>query len=80
MLPGQVFQQGGRELGTTSAEFMLPDSFGFPSSLPSILAHMGIRGFSTQKLTWGSAVGIPFNVGLWEGPDGATVIAPDTRA
>ncbi len=64
-----------RELGTTSAEFMLPDSFGFPSSLPSILAHMGIRGFSTQKLTWGSAVGIPFNVGLWEGPDGATVIA-----
>ena len=64
-----------RELGTTSAEFMLPDSFGFPSSLPSILAHMGIRGFSTQKLTWGSAVGTPFNVGLWEGPDGATIIA-----
>jgi alpha-mannosidase len=64
-----------RELGTTSAEFMLPDSFGFPASLPSILAHMGIRGFSTQKLSWGSAVGTPFNVGLWKGPDGATVIA-----
>lgn len=64
-----------RELGTTSSEFMLPDSFGFPSSLPTILAHMGIRGFSTQKLSWGSAVGTPFNVGLWEGPDGSTVIA-----
>ena len=64
-----------REFGKTSAEYMLPDCFGFPASLPSILAHMGLRGFSTQKLTWGSAVGIPFNVGLWEGPDGRSVIA-----
>ncbi len=77
-----------RELGKTSAEYMLPDCFGFPASLPSILAHAGIKGFSTQKLTWGSAapvggpsspqntpVGIPFNVGLWQGPDGRSVIA-----
>jgi alpha-mannosidase len=77
-----------REFGRTSAEYMLPDCFGFPASLPSILAHMGLRGFSTQKLTWGSAapvggpgspentpVGIPFNVGLWEGPDGRRIIA-----
>jgi alpha-mannosidase len=76
------------EFGKTSAEYMLPDCFGFPASLPSILAHMGIKGFSTQKLTWGSAarvggpgspentpVGIPFNVGFWEGPDGRGVIA-----
>ena len=77
-----------REFGKTSAEFMLPDCFGFPASLPSILAHMGIKGFSTQKLSWKSAarvggpgspqdtpVGIPFNVGVWEGPDGNSVIA-----
>lgn len=63
------------ELGRASAEYMLPDCFGFPSSLPSLLAHAGIKGFSTQKLTWGSAVGIPFNVGVWEGPDGGSVIA-----
>ncbi|MEA2238840.1 MAG: alpha-mannosidase [Thermoanaerobaculia bacterium] len=77
-----------RELGRSSAEYMLPDCFGFPSSLPSILHHMGIVGFSTQKLTWGSSApvggpdspektpaGTPFNVGLWEGPDGSSVIA-----
>src|SRR6266516_1078326 len=77
-----------REFGKTSAEYMLPDCFGFPASLPSILAHMGLKGFSTQKLTWGSAapaggpgspentpVGIPFNVGVWEGPDGRSIIA-----
>lgn len=64
-----------REFGTESDEFMLPDCFGFPASLPSVLAHCGIRGFSTQKLTWGSAAGIPFNVGEWVGPDGNSVIA-----
>jgi alpha-mannosidase len=77
-----------RELGRSSAEYMLPDCFGFPASLPSILHHMGIAGFSTQKLTWGSSapvggpdspektpVGTPFNVGVWEGPDGSSVIA-----
>jgi alpha-mannosidase len=64
-----------REFGVESSEFMLPDCFGFPASLPSILAHCGMRGFSTQKLSWGSAVGIPFNVGEWIGPDGNSVIA-----
>lgn len=64
-----------REFGVASDEFMLPDCFGFPYALPSILAHCGIKGFSTQKLTWGSAVGIPFKVGVWQGPDGNSVIA-----
>src|SRR5215467_13152121 len=77
-----------RELGKASAEYMLPDCFGFPASLPSILAHSGIKGFSTQKLVWGSGapaggpespertpLGTPFNVGFWEGPDGKGVIA-----
>jgi alpha-mannosidase len=64
-----------KEFGTESSEYMLPDCFGFPASLPSVLAHCGLRGFSTQKLTWGSAVGIPYNLGVWEGPDGQSVIA-----
>src|SRR5882762_7905520 len=79
-----------KEFGVASDEYMLPDCFGFPASLPSILAHAGIKGFSTQKLSSGwqpaphvggpdspekTPVGIPFNVGIWEGPDGKTVIA-----
>ena len=64
-----------KEFGVASQEFMLPDCFGFPYALPSILAHCGVKGFSTQKLTWGSSAGIPFKVGVWEGPDGRTVIA-----
>ena len=79
-----------KNLGKASTEFMLPDCFGFPASLPTILAHAGIKGFSTQKLNSGwqpaplvggpdspeqTPAGIPFNVGLWIGPDGKTVIA-----
>ena len=64
-----------REFGKESADFMLPDCFGFPASMPSIWAHCGLKGFSTQKLTWGSAVGIPFKVGVWEGLDGKSIIA-----
>jgi len=86
ILYGNRFFQ--REFGKTSAEYMLPDCFGFPTSLPSILAHAGLKGFSTQKLTWNSAAraggpdsieetprGIPWNVGYWVGPDGRGVIA-----
>lgn len=64
-----------REFGNASNELMLPDTFGFPASLPTILAHCGLKGFSTQKLTWGSAVGIPFNIGKWIGPDGRWIVA-----
>lgn len=63
------------EFGIESREFMLPDCFGFPAGLPTIIAHNGLRGFSTQKLTWGSANGIPFKVGNWIGPDGKSVVA-----
>jgi alpha-mannosidase len=64
-----------REFGMASVEYMLPDCFGFPSSLPTLLVHCGLKGFSTQKLTWGSAVGIPFKVGRWIGPDGSEIVA-----
>ncbi len=40
-----------KDFGKASTEFMLPDCFGFPASLPSILAHAGVKGFSTQKLS-----------------------------
>jgi len=63
------------EFGKTSKDYMLPDCFGFPGNMPTILSHCGIVGFSTQKLTWRSINGIPFAVGVWEGPDGAELTA-----
>ncbi len=64
-----------REFGMVSDDYMLPDCFGFPASLPTIFKHEGLKGFSTQKLTWGSPIGAPFSIGTWVGPDGSAVLA-----
>ncbi|MGH9475973.1 MAG: glycoside hydrolase family 38 C-terminal domain-containing protein [Terriglobales bacterium] len=76
--------------GKAAVDYMLPDCFGFPAALPSILSAAGIIAFSTQKLNagWqpaarvggpdspeGTPEGIPFNVGIWTGPDGKSIIA-----
>jgi alpha-mannosidase len=63
-----------KEFGKMSSDYILPDCFGFTAQTPSIWAHCGLIGFSTQKLTWKCAVGIPFNIGVWEGPDGQSLI------
>jgi len=68
----QFFKQ---EFGVQSCDYMLPDCFGFLANVPSIWNHCGLLGFSTQKLSWNSANGIPFNVGVWNGPDGKGIIA-----
>ena len=53
-----------KEFGVVSKDIFLPDCFGFRASLPSIEAHMGLIGFSTQKLVWGA---------------GAPLLAPDGK-
>ena len=64
-----------RELGVSSVDVFLPDCFGFGYALPSIMTHSGLKGFTTQKLTWGSAYGVPFDLGRWRGVDGSEVVA-----
>jgi alpha-mannosidase len=72
-LYGQHFFR--QEFNTVSRDVYLPDCFGFGFALPSIAAHSGLTAFTTQKLTWGSSVPIPFPVGRWKGVDGSEVIA-----
>ncbi len=66
-------------VGKAGRDLFLPDCFGFSQALPTLAAHCGILGFSTQKLRRGaemrSAFGVPFPFGLWVGPDGATLAA-----
>ena len=73
VLYGNLFFK--HEFNKQSVDYMLPDCFGFVATMPSVWAHAGLLGFSTQKLTWRSTNGVPFNVGYWEGPDGKGVIA-----
>ncbi len=67
-----------KEFGKESSDYMLPDCFGFVASLPTVLHHAGMIGFSTQKLTipnLATAIPLPFNVGVWNGPDGKGLVA-----
>lgn len=78
ILLGQQFYK--REFGVTSRDIFLPDCFGFGYTLPTIAAHAGLIGFSTQKLQWRQkefhgASKFPFNIGLWQGVDGSRVMA-----
>lgn len=61
------------KFGVKSRDIFLPDCFGFGKALPSVMAHTGLKGFTTQKLSWGCSVPLPFDLGLWKGTDGSTV-------
>ncbi|MCB2229787.1 chitobiase/beta-hexosaminidase C-terminal domain-containing protein [bacterium] len=63
------------EFGKQSYDIFMPDCFGFGYALPSIAHHCGLKSFSTQKLTWGCWVDIPFSIGTWRGVDGSTIMA-----
>ena len=70
-----------KEFGQRSIDVYLPDSPGYNAAFPSLLAHCGIKGFSTQKTyaSWlpqpVSAIPKPFDIGVWEGVDGRSIVA-----
>ena len=68
-----------KKFGIRSRDVFLPDCFGFGYALPSIARHANLYGFTTQKLSWGSAYGQPFDIGKWYGPDGKYIIASRWR-
>ena len=63
------------KFGKQSTDIFLPDCFGFGYALPAVMKHAGLNGFTTQKLSWGSAYGQPFDIGIWQGVDGSRVFA-----
>ncbi len=61
--------------GHECREAWLPDGFGFPASLPQILAEAGMEWFVTQKLCWNEVNRFPHHTFWWEGLDGTRVRA-----
>lgn len=53
----------------------LPDTFGFPASLPQILRKAGIEYFVTHKLNWNDTILFPFHLFRWKGIDGTEIIS-----
>ena len=53
----------------------LPDTFGFPASLPQLMKLAGLTYFVTNKLGWNQYNRMPSSTTRWRGIDGSEVIA-----
>ena len=56
----------------------LPDTFGFPATLPQIMKEAEVHYFLTQKMLWNDTTLFPYNYFWWEAPDGSRVLAHQT--
>lgn len=61
------------EFGIESKVLWLPDVFGFPATLPQIIAKCGIEYFVTSKISWNQYNKFPYDVFLWKGIDGTEI-------
>jgi alpha-mannosidase len=61
------------ELGYETKILWLPDVFGYPGSLPQVIAEAGCDFFLTQKLSWNDTNKPEHHTFLWEGIDGTRI-------
>ncbi|NOZ70951.1 MAG: alpha-mannosidase, partial [Chloroflexi bacterium] len=52
----------------------LPDTFGFPWSLPQLIKQAGLKYFMTIKITWNQYNRFPYQSFWWQGLDGSKVL------
>lgn len=66
-----------RELGVDSQVAWMPDTFGYPASLPQIMKQCRVPYFTTQKLVRQDpeCEPFPYNVFWWQGIDGSRVLS-----
>jgi alpha-mannosidase len=62
-----------QEFGYEPRDVWLPDVFGYPASLPQLIAAAGSRFFLTQKLSWNETNKPAHHTFLWEGIDGTRI-------
>ncbi|GAC1674502.1 MAG: glycoside hydrolase family 38 C-terminal domain-containing protein [Candidatus Dormibacteraceae bacterium] len=62
-----------QEFGYETKELWLPDVFGYPGSLPQLIAEAGCDYFLTQKLSWNDTNKPEHHTFMWEGIDGTRI-------
>jgi alpha-mannosidase len=72
-LYGQRYFQ--RHYGSRSTVSWIPDSFGFPWTLPQIFRGLGFTSFVTQKIRWNDSTTLRYNAFFWEGRDGTRIFS-----
>jgi alpha-mannosidase len=61
------------EFGCETKQLWLPDVFGYPGSLPQLMAEAGCEHFLTQKLSWNETNKPTHHTFMWEGIDGSRI-------
>ncbi len=64
-----------QKLGVVPDVVWLPDTFGFPNTLPLLAAHAGLRFFATTKLQWNETTRWPYPQFCWYGDDGSHLVS-----
>lgn len=59
----------------TQRYLYLPDTFGFPATLPQLIAQSGLDTFIANKLAWNDTSEFPFSTFLWQGLDATRVLS-----
>ena len=59
----------------TQSVLYLPDTFGFPASLPQLIEQAGLKRFITNKICWNEVTTFPHVDFTWRGIDGTAVPA-----
>jgi len=62
-----------KEFGYETRDVWLPDVFGYPASLPQLIAEAGCEYFLTQKLSWNEVNKPAHHTFIWEGIDGTRI-------
>ncbi|MCE4611277.1 MAG: hypothetical protein F7B17_04825 [Desulfurococcales archaeon] len=61
-----------KHIGRRALIGWLPDNFGYPASLPQLLAKAGIKALVIHKVMWGES-GFPLHAFRWRGIDGSEI-------
>ena len=62
-----------QEFGYETHEVWLPDVFGYPASLPQLIALSGATSFLTQKVSWNDTNKPAHHTFMWTGIDGTRI-------
>ncbi|MDB5027352.1 MAG: alpha-mannosidase, partial [Candidatus Eremiobacteraeota bacterium] len=62
-------------VGVVPTVAWLPDTFGFPSTFPTLAAHAGVPYFLTSKLQWNETTKWPYPQFRWTADDGSSLVS-----
>jgi len=61
--------------GSDSPVLWLPDTFGYPATIPQVAAEAEMRYFFTTKLRWNKVNDFPHDSFWWQGLDGTRILS-----